>query len=251
MKKLLLPSVFALLALSLAPHVAAQTGDEVDRTAKNQNPNGMIAESASVASAGPEVAAQKNYDSGVVLYNSGKLPEAIDAFKESNKLKPNDPQTQYMLGMAYWKSKAYIQSVDAFKKAIKLKPEWDEAYFRLGLSYYVLGRTGQSSETYKKLLALNPSLAAKLSRIIGEPKSGNDGAKAKPPAADSQTVAIVPVSAVSATSKSEKPAAPLGDANIREAAKESAAETANIKPAATESTPSVNAPRPASSAQPF
>ncbi|HKP45167.1 MAG TPA: polysaccharide biosynthesis/export family protein [Pyrinomonadaceae bacterium] len=203
MKNLLLAGAFALLAL--AP-IHAQTDDAENSTAKNQHPTGIIAESASaVTKAAPDAEAQKSYDEGVVLYNSGKLPEAVDAFKQSNKLKPNDPQTNYMLGMAYWKSKSYIQSVDAFKRAIKVKPEWDEAYFRLGLSYYVLGRTGNSNETYKKLLALNPSLAAKLARIIGEPKSDSNTAKAKPEPAETKPVAIIPVSNSPTTENETRP----------------------------------------------
>ena len=169
MKKFLFAGIFSLLALapfncalaqtpagtkmvekSSAAATAAtdahQSGEPSNTTAKNHTTAGMGADStATTSEATPKgaVEAQKNYDAGLGLYNSGKLAEAIDAFKESNKLKPNDPQTQYMLGMAYWKNKAYIQAVDSFKRAIKNKPDWDEPHFRLGLTYYVLGRTGQ------------------------------------------------------------------------------------------------------------
>jgi protein involved in polysaccharide export with SLBB domain len=148
------------------------------------------------------------------LYNSGKLAEAIEAFKESNKLKPNDPQTQYMLGMAYWKNKAYVQAVDSFKRAIKNKPEWDEPYFRLGLSYYVLGRTGQTNETYKKLLELNPTLAAKLARIVGEQNApaASESAKAAPKPATVKPTVMVPVLSRTVPA-GNVPSTPIGDAN--------------------------------------
>src|SRR4029078_3980862 len=105
MKILFLLALFALLALAPANYALAQTETPaVDATAKNhttaaRTPDSV--ENSSLSKTAPE--AQKNYDSGVALYNSGQLAEAIDAFKESTKLKPNDPQTQYMLGMTYWK----------------------------------------------------------------------------------------------------------------------------------------------------
>jgi protein involved in polysaccharide export with SLBB domain/tetratricopeptide (TPR) repeat protein len=250
MKKLLLTGIFSLLALAPFNRSLAQTASSSpdakavekssavvstppegrkngepaseaagNATAKNHTTSGTNAESTitnseELPSATSE--AQKNYDTGLVLYNSGKLADAIDAFKESNKLKPNDPQTQYMLGMAYWKSKSYIQAVDSFKRAVKNKPDWDEAYFRLGLTYYVLGRTSQSNDTYKKLLELNSTLAAKLSRIIGDPNApaASEIAKAAPKPATVKPVEIVPVSVPAAVATSnEKPSAPIGDAN--------------------------------------
>jgi protein involved in polysaccharide export with SLBB domain len=221
MKKLLSAGIFSLLALAPLNYALAQTAGSseaaVDATAKNHATSGSSAESSEgnseeLPKGAPE--AQKHYDEGLRLYNSGKLTDAIDAFKSSNKLKPNDPQTQYMLGMAYWKSKAYIQAVNSFKRAVKNKPDWDEPYFRLGLTYYVLGRTSQANETYKKLVELNPTLAAKLLRIIGDPNAPSAPAsvKAAPKPAAAKPVEIVAVSA-SAAPSNEKASAPTVDAN--------------------------------------
>jgi len=246
MKKLLLAVIFSLLALAPFNCALAQTAgsspdakaveksstivssptDDPNRsepaseaagnaTAKNHTTSGATAaaredNSATLPKAASE--AQKNYDTGLALYNSGKLAEAIDAFKESNKLKPNDATTQYMLGMAYWKSKSYIQAVDSFKRAVKTKPDWDEAYFRLGLSYYVLGRPSQSNETYKKLLELNSDLAPKLARIIGEPNAATaSNEKAAPKPATVKPVEIVPVSVPAVAPTNEKSSTPIGD----------------------------------------
>ncbi len=247
MKKLLFAGIFSLLALAPFNCALAQTaGSSPDAkaaekssavvssptndpnhsepaseaagnaTAKNHTTSGATAAAAEDNSATlPKAAseAQRNYDTGLALYNSGKLAEAIDAFKESSKLKPNDAPTQYMLGMAYWKSKSYVQAVDSFKRAVKTKPDWDEAYFRLGLTYYVLGRTSQSNETYKKLLELNSNLATKLARIIGEPNApAASNVKAPPKPVTVKPVEIVPVSVPAAAPANEKPSAPIGDA---------------------------------------
>jgi len=248
MKKLLLAGIFSILALAPLNCALAQTAssspdekavkkssavvipptderknaDSATETAagnasaKNHTTASTTADStgsSSDTSTKARLEAQKNYDNGLALYNSGKLADAIVAFKESNKLKPNDPQTQYMLGMSYWKSKAYTQAVDSFKRAIKAKPEWDEAYFRLGLTYYVLGRTSQSNATYKKLLELNSSLAPKLSRIIGDPNApaASTNVKAAPKPETATPVDTVPVSASTAVASNEKPSVSIGD----------------------------------------
>jgi protein involved in polysaccharide export with SLBB domain len=248
MKKLLSAGIFSLLALAPLNYVLAQTAGSseaaVDATAKNHATSGSAPESSEgnseeLPKGAPE--AQKHYDEGLMLYNSGKLTDAIDAFKSSNKLKPNDPQTQYMLGMAYWKSKAYLQAVDSFKRAVKNKPDWDEAHFRLGLTYYVLGRTGQSTETYKKLLELNPTLAAKLSRIIGDPNASAASAnvKAAPAPANEKAVEMVPVSAsIPVAPSNEKASVPTGDAHI---ASTTASSTKTPPPPAATSTKKPNA----------
>jgi protein involved in polysaccharide export with SLBB domain len=125
--------------------------------------NGSIAPS-SLSEA--EAAAQKNFESGMVLYGAGKPDEAIAALKEANKLSPENPQYQYQLGMAYVQAKAYKDAAESFKRAARFKPDWPEAHFRFGMTSYVLGRRNQSLESYKKLVSLNSPLANTLYRII-------------------------------------------------------------------------------------
>jgi protein involved in polysaccharide export with SLBB domain/Flp pilus assembly protein TadD len=137
-------------------------------TARNQTTSPTLAESTEAISNVLLKAvskAERNYNAGVALYDSGKLDEAISAFKEADKLKPKDPQTQYMLGMVYWKAAAYNDALDSYKRAVRFKPDWAEAHFRLGLTYYVLGRESQTNEAYKRLLQLNSTLANKLYQI--------------------------------------------------------------------------------------
>ena len=251
MKKALLIGIFSLLALAPFHSALGQTGSSNpavkaaekssagggsptdgrkipdpakeaaagNATAKNQTTSGTMAESAETISNITSKAAseaQRNYNAGVTLYNSDKLDGAIAAFKESNRLRPNDPQTQYMLGMAYWKSKAYNDAVDSFKRAVRLKPDWEEAYFRLGLTYYVLGRTAQTSDAYKKLLELNSPLASKLYRISNDanPPGGAENVKTAPAPLTTKQVEIVPVSAPAPIAlPNEKPSAAIGDSN--------------------------------------
>jgi len=122
----------------------------------------------------PNVDAQRHYDSAMALAEAGRFDEAVAAFKESLKIRPDDAQTNYALGMTYIKSKSYKEAVESFKKAVRNKPTWDEAHFRLGTTSYVLGKRAQSVDEYKKLLELNSPLANSLYRIINESNNAAD-----------------------------------------------------------------------------
>jgi protein involved in polysaccharide export with SLBB domain/Flp pilus assembly protein TadD len=110
--------------------------------------------------------ARKFYESGVALFESGKLDDAVEMLKQSVKLDPGNAQAQYSLGIAYAKSNKYEEAADSFKRAARLKTDWAEAHFRLGWMYYVLDKRSQALEEHKKLSNLKSPLANTLWRII-------------------------------------------------------------------------------------
>ena len=197
---------------------ASETGPG-NSTAKNLTAPPTSAESTeTVSKAGSKTSseAEKNYNAGVAFYESGKFNKAISAFTESNRLKPNDPQTQYMLGMVYWKTSAYEDALEYFKLAVQLKPDWAEAYFRLGQTYYVLGEKKETNETYKKLLELKSPLADKLygTNKYANPTNLAGGPKAEPANSIARQAVVIPVSssAVAGPLK-EKPRATANGSN--------------------------------------
>jgi protein involved in polysaccharide export with SLBB domain len=177
MKKVTPTAVLLILVLASIRIVAAQIGDSsqgpraVASSATNASPARKNTESTEATlekTPGASSLAQKYYESGTGLYASGKLDEAIEAFKQATKLKPDDPQAHYMLGMAYSKTSAYKESFESFKRALRFWPDWPQAHFRLGVISYVLGRKSDSVKAYNKLLRLESPLANSLSRIIKE-----------------------------------------------------------------------------------
>lgn len=175
------PSItLAFLLISPAVRLSAQVGN----SSPSQAPETSAANAAGKAANGkedsdnhPAAEAQKNYDNGLALYDSGKLDEAIVALKASTKLRPDDPQSQFLLGMAYSQSKAYKNAADSFKRAARYRPDWPEAHFRFGMMSYVLGRRSQSMDAYKKLLELNSPLANTLYRIVKDSSSSAENAE--------------------------------------------------------------------------
>ncbi len=179
MRKVLSAIPFLLLCSSGSPIVFAQTDNgsrEPSIVAKSSPNRSAQKNSDSTESPADKTAsddsstAQKYYDSGTALLNSGKVEEAIAALKQAVKLKPNDAQTHYMLGMAQSKAKGYRDSYESFKRAVRIKTDWPEAHFRLGIMSYVLGKKSQSVDAYNKLLKLNSPLANTLNRIIRDEK---------------------------------------------------------------------------------
>lgn len=166
MKKFLPITISFVLTLVAIVSTSAQVNN-TSRESKTR-PSDSLETNADTAASGTAAKAQKYYNSGLDLYNSGRTEEAIGSFKRANKIMPRDPQTLYMLGMAYSKSKAYREAADSFKRAVSFKSEWPEAHFGFGVMSHVLGRRSQSMEAYAQLLRLNSPLANKLYRIIKE-----------------------------------------------------------------------------------
>ncbi|CAN5684260.1 hypothetical protein BH18ACI4_BH18ACI4_20030 [soil metagenome] len=186
-------------------------------------------------------AAQKYYASGIALYGSGKLVEAIEAFKKATKLRSNDYQIHYMLGMAYSKSKAYKESFESFKRAVQALPDWPQAHFRLGVISYVLGRRSESVQAYNNLLRLKSPLANSLFRIINEKNQATTADRVT--ASELTESQIVPATAPG----KEATSAPPGNSNqVPTTTRESRSVTAAIASPMSDTAPVASAPPPAS-----
>lgn len=110
--------------------------------------------------------AKEFYESGVALFESGKLNESIEKFTQAVKLEPANAQAQYSLGNAYLKINKYKEATEAFKRAARLEPDWPEAHFRLGWMYYVLDKQNSALQELKILIILNSPLANNLWLMI-------------------------------------------------------------------------------------
>ena len=102
---------------------------------------------------------------GVAYANLGMNKEAMEAYKESIKIKPDFAWAHNNLGTIYGKLSMHKEAIEAYKEAIKINPNYAEAYFNLGVSYIMLKDGPSAFEQYKKLLELNPELAEELYNI--------------------------------------------------------------------------------------
>ena len=114
---------------------------------------------------------QKQFEAGVRLYDSAKFAEALAAFKEVIRVRPNDEHAHFMQGMSEARLQLYKEAVESFKRAVRIRPDWPDAQFRLGILSHVSGRRVLAIDAYTSLVKLKSPLANILFRVI-EDKNG-------------------------------------------------------------------------------
>ena len=60
----------------------------------------------------------------------------------------------------------YQDAVAAYQQAIRLKPDYADAYYNLGWTYVILSDRGSALEEYKILKTLDQNLAEQLFSLI-------------------------------------------------------------------------------------
>ncbi len=106
---------------------------------------------------------QNNYiahnNLGVAYYKLGRYQEAIEAYKQAIRIKPDYADAHYNLGVACDKLSRWQDEIEAYKQAIKIKPNYAKAYYNLGISYEDLGRYPDAVEAYKQAIQIKPDYA--------------------------------------------------------------------------------------------
>jgi tetratricopeptide (TPR) repeat protein len=93
--------------------------------------------------------------------------EEIEAYKQLLRINPDDAKVYNQLGSAYGKSGKYEQAIGAYKQAIKLKPGFADAHYNLGVAYLQLEDTSSALlEEYVILKDLDKEKAKKLFNLI-------------------------------------------------------------------------------------
>ncbi|MEK7238844.1 MAG: tetratricopeptide repeat-containing serine protease family protein, partial [Nitrospirota bacterium] len=100
--------------------------------------------------------AEAHNNLGTAYGGLGMDKETMEAYKEAIKIKPDFAWAHNNLGTIYGKLKMHKEAIEVYKEAIKINPNYAEAYFNLGVSYIMLKDGPSAFEQYKKLLELNP-----------------------------------------------------------------------------------------------
>jgi tetratricopeptide (TPR) repeat protein len=108
-------------------------------------------------------ATQKNYS----MYNNlgasynalGRHPQAIEAYRQAIRIRPEYAEAYNNLGVAYNALGRYQEAIEAYRQAIRIRPQYADAYNNLGAAYVDLGRYQEALEACQQAIKLKPDYA--------------------------------------------------------------------------------------------
>lgn len=100
--------------------------------------------------------AEAYYNLGLDYGSLGRLSEEIAAYEQVIKNKPDDAEAYNNLGVAYGKFGRLPEAINAFKQVIRTKPDDIEAYHNLAIAYSSLGRWSEAIDAYKQAVRIRP-----------------------------------------------------------------------------------------------
>jgi tetratricopeptide (TPR) repeat protein len=103
--------------------------------------------------------ADAHFQRGYCFAKFGRYKEAIDAYRQSIRLKPEDPVALNNLCVTYNQAERYEEALEPCLRAILLKSDLVEAYNNLGWTYHKLGRYQEAIEVCTAAIRLKPDFA--------------------------------------------------------------------------------------------
>ena len=94
---------------------------------------------------------------GDILYQKGKVDEAIAQYQTALKIKPDYPNAHYNLGNALLKKRRVDEAIGQYQTALKIKPNYAEARDNLGNVLFQRGRVDEAITQYQAALKIKPN----------------------------------------------------------------------------------------------
>lgn len=92
---------------------------------------------------------------GNALQNQGKLDEAVENYQKAIELDPNNSTIYYNLGLALHDQKKLDEAIESYQQAIQLAPNDAKTYYNLGLALYDQEKLDEAIENYQKAIELD------------------------------------------------------------------------------------------------
>ena len=98
--------------------------------------------------------AAAHYNLGNALLQQGQTAGAMSQFQEAIRLKPDEAQTHYNFGIALFKNGQTSAAVSQYQEAIRFKPDDADAYYNLGNALFSQGQTSAAVSQYREAIRL-------------------------------------------------------------------------------------------------
>jgi len=94
-----------------------------------------------------------------LLFDAGRLDEAIVQYERSLALNPSSASTHYNLGIAYSARGRRSDARGEFETALRLDPDYAQAHNNLGAILFLAGDLGEAAAHYRRAIAIRPDNA--------------------------------------------------------------------------------------------
>jgi len=102
---------------------------------------------------------------GNVLFQKGKVDEAITHYQEALQIKPDYTEARYDLGNALLQRGRVDEAIAQYQEALQLNPDYAESRNCLGLALDQKGRVDEAITQFQKALEINPDNAEALNNL--------------------------------------------------------------------------------------
>jgi hypothetical protein len=92
---------------------------------------------------------------GTVLFETGRVPEAIEQFEKALQLNPNMVEAHNNLGLALVQTGRTSEAIEHYEQALKINPHFALAHTNLGNALSQAGRTSEAIDHYEQALLVN------------------------------------------------------------------------------------------------
>lgn len=101
---------------------------------------------------------QESLSNGYVLFEAGRLDEALEIFEQVAVAQPGSVEALRAVGVTCYRLDLYDQGAEAFKALIALAPDSARTHSRLGFVYSQMNRQMEAIEAHSRAIALDPAL---------------------------------------------------------------------------------------------
>ncbi|HLF92453.1 MAG TPA: tetratricopeptide repeat protein [Planctomycetota bacterium] len=105
------------------------------------------------------------YNKAEADYRAGKLQEALDGFKEAERLIPEYGDLHATLGTVHMKLNRLPEAEAAYRKAIAVDPEDYSGHYNLGVCLFKQTKYDAAIESLKKAAAIDPTMEPALTNL--------------------------------------------------------------------------------------
>ncbi len=101
--------------------------------------------------------ARAHYVLGLVLKESGKLKEALEAFAQALALAPGYLHVLYARADAHFQMQQFSAAAEDLEQVVRLNAQWLAARYNLGITYLALSRWQEAQEQFSYCAGLDPA----------------------------------------------------------------------------------------------